>query len=79
MDSWFNDDMEEALLLLSLEEIWDENAFPQLWERLKLRRRKKKKAENEEEVAEQYNVSVYQVLPYPPHTRNVKDFFIVKD
>jgi hypothetical protein len=79
MDSWFPDSMEESLLLLSLENIEDENVFQQLWKRLKLLRRRKKKAENEEDDAEQYNVSVYQILPYPPHTRNIKDFFIQKD
>jgi len=32
--------------------------------------------EDEEYTEEDYNVSVYQVLPYPPNTKDVKDFFI---
>jgi hypothetical protein len=32
--------------------------------------------ESEEDAAEDYNVSVYKILPYPPNTKNVKDSFI---
>ncbi len=32
--------------------------------------------ESEEDTAESYNVAVYKVLPYPPNTKHVKDFFI---
>jgi hypothetical protein len=33
--------------------------------------------EDTEEYSEQdYNVCVYQILPYPPNTKEPKDFFI---
>jgi hypothetical protein len=32
--------------------------------------------EEEEDTDENYNVSVYQILPYPPNTKDVKDSFI---
>jgi hypothetical protein len=76
MDPWYNDDMQEALMVLSLEKAGDEDVFQQMWRRLKLLRRKKIRDESEEDAGEYYNVSVYRILPYPPSTKNVKDFFI---
>jgi hypothetical protein len=35
--------------------------------------------DQEEEVEEYYNVSVYQMLPYPPNTKDVKDFFVQRN
>ncbi len=32
--------------------------------------------ETEEYSEEDYNVCVYQILPYPPHTKDHKEFFI---
>jgi len=32
--------------------------------------------DTEEEEEESYNVSVYRVLPYPPNTKDAKDFFV---
>jgi hypothetical protein len=32
--------------------------------------------EEEEDTDENYNVCVYQILPYPPNTKDVKDSFI---
>jgi len=32
----------------------------------------------EEQKKQDYNVAVYRVLPYPPGTKDVKDFFIDK-
>jgi hypothetical protein len=29
-----------------------------------------------EQEKEEYNIAVYRVLPYPPYTKDVKDFFI---
>jgi hypothetical protein len=34
--------------------------------------------EEEEEMKQYYNVAVYKVLPYPPQTKDVKDFFMQK-
>ncbi len=41
--------------------------------------KRKKSKEEEEEIQEYYNVSVYRVLPYPPNTKDEKDFFIQKN
>jgi len=38
----------------------------------------KKSEEEEEELVEYYNVGVYRILPYPPNTKETKDFFIQK-
>jgi len=40
---------------------------------------RKKRKDQEEEIQEYYNVSVYRVLPYPPNTKDVKDFFVQKN
>jgi len=40
---------------------------------------KKKRNDQEEEIQEYYNVSVYRVLPYPPNTKDEKDFFVQKN
>ncbi|MCX6671630.1 MAG: hypothetical protein NTX92_06900 [Euryarchaeota archaeon] len=32
--------------------------------------------DTEEYSEEDYNICVYQMLPYPPHTKDVKDSFI---
>ena len=32
----------------------------------------------EEEMKQYYNVAVYKVLPYPSHTKDVKEFFMQK-
>lgn len=34
--------------------------------------------EEEDELGEAYNVYVYKVLPYPPNTKEVNDFFVQK-
>jgi hypothetical protein len=49
--------------------LFDEHAS--LW-------KKKKKKMDDDEIESYYNVSVYQVLPYPPNTKDSKDFFIQK-
>ena len=40
---------------------------------------RKKKKDQEEEIQEYYNVSVYRMLPYPPNTKDVKDFFVQRN
>jgi hypothetical protein len=35
--------------------------------------------DQEEEIEEYYNVTVYRVLPYPPNTKDVKDFFVQRN
>ena len=35
--------------------------------------------DQEEEIEEYYNVYVYQVLPYPPNTKDAKDFFVQRN
>jgi hypothetical protein len=52
-------------------------AMERLGDPLNFLKRKKKKDE-EQEVEQYYNVSVYRMLPYPPHTKDEKDFFIQK-
>lgn len=51
-------------LLINFVRLFDEH--PSLW---------KKKKMDEDEIESYYNVSVYRVLPYPPNTKDVKDFF----
>jgi len=41
--------------------------------------KRKKRKEEEEEMEQYYNVSVYRVLPYPPHTKDEKDFFVQRN
>lgn len=41
--------------------------------------KRKKIIDQEEEMEEYYNVSVYRVLPYPPNTKDVKDFFVQRN
>ena len=38
-------------------------------------RKKKKKVEKEDEEC-YYNINIYKILPYPPNTKDVKEFFI---
>jgi len=38
--------------------------------------KKKKKKIDEEELEAYYNVAVYQVLPYPPKTKDVNDSYV---
>jgi len=45
-------------------------------EQIKWLKKKKKSIDEEEEIQSHYNVSVYQVLPYPPNTKDAKDFFV---
>lgn len=33
----------------------------------------------DDETEENYNVSVHRMLPYPPNTKDVKDFFIQRN
>jgi hypothetical protein len=33
----------------------------------------------EKQSQQDYNVAVYRILPYPPFTKDMKDFFIQKD
>jgi hypothetical protein len=40
---------------------------------------RKKITDEEEEIEEQYNVGVYRELPYPPNTKDKKDFFVQKN
>jgi AAA15 family ATPase/GTPase len=37
---------------------------------------RKKKKNIDEEIGYYYNVSTYRILPYPPNTKDIKDFFI---
>jgi hypothetical protein len=41
--------------------------------------KRKKSKDQEEEIQEYYNVSVYRILPYPPNTKDEKDFFVQKN
>jgi hypothetical protein len=41
--------------------------------------KRKKKKDQEEEIQEYYNVTVYRILPYPPNTKDVKDFFVQRN
>jgi hypothetical protein len=43
---------------------------------LKRLKGKKSEEEEEEQLEEYYNVCVYRMLPYPPNTKEVKDFFV---
>ena len=80
MDDWFSTSEEEIG-----ETFFDENESEDdsllvnmmrlFGEQLKWRK-KKKTIDQEEEIGYYYNVSVYQVLPYPPNTKEVKDFFV---
>jgi hypothetical protein len=80
MDDWFSTREEEIG-----ETFFDENESEDdsllvnmmrlFGEQLKWRK-KKKTINQEEELGYYYNVSVYQVLPYPPNTKDVKDFFV---
>ena len=40
------------------------------------KRKKKKKGENDEEIGYYYNVGIYQILPYPPGTKDVRSSFV---
>ena len=40
---------------------------------------RKKRKDQEEEIQEYYKVSVYRMLPYPPNTKDVKDFFVQRN
>jgi hypothetical protein len=42
-------------------------------------RKKKKSIDQEEEMGYYYNVSVYRVLPYPPNSKDVQDFFVQRN
>jgi len=53
-------------------------AMERLGDPLNFLKRKKRKDE-EEEIQEYYNVCVYRVLPYPPHTKDEKDFFVQRN
>jgi hypothetical protein len=35
--------------------------------------------EDEEKDEESYNIGVYRVLPYPPNTKDAKDFFVQRN
>jgi hypothetical protein len=39
----------------------------------------KTEGNDDDETEENYNVSVYRMLPYPPNTKDVKDFFIQRN
>ncbi len=54
----------------------NEPFYKSLFKTMKLLYGKSLFDEDEEEEEEDYNVSVYQVLPYPPNTKDPKDFFI---
>jgi hypothetical protein len=63
------------------EEAWNKYSMifqmmEQLETSLKLLKRKKSKEEEEEQLEEYYNVCVYRILPYPPNTKQTKDFFV---
>lgn len=62
--TFFNKNEKEDSLLANLERLFLE--FP----------KKKKKKSYEDELESLYNVAVYQVLPYPPNTKDVKDSFV---
>ena len=32
--------------------------------------------DSQEQIKQEYNIAVYRILPFPPGTKNVKDFFI---
>ncbi|MCX6664038.1 MAG: hypothetical protein NTZ75_07305 [Euryarchaeota archaeon] len=81
----------EDWLLMSEEDVWEhffyENEseddsllanFMRLF-REQSKWRKKKSIDEEEEIKSYYNVSVYRVLPYPPHTKDEKDFFVQRN
>ena len=52
------------------------NCIRLLDEQIKWLKKKKKNINEEEEIQSSYNVSVYRVLPYPPNTKDTKDFFV---
>jgi hypothetical protein len=53
-------------LFIKFLQLFDEQGTP----------RKKKKRSDEEDIGSYYNVGVYRVLPYPPNTKDAKDFFV---
>ena len=83
MEDWLMMDAEESSKT-SDEEIWwkDFSSILKIMElfddEIGLVKRKKRK-DQEEEEEQYYNVSVYRVLPYPPHTKDVKDFFVQRN
>jgi hypothetical protein len=54
----------------------NEPYFKTLFKTLQFLYGQKNLAEEEEDTDENYNVCVYQILPYPPNTKDVKDSFI---
>ncbi|MBN1860005.1 MAG: hypothetical protein JW840_00935 [Candidatus Thermoplasmatota archaeon] len=58
----------------------DESLFPyfvRLFSEESKWRKKKKKSDADVEES-YYNISVYKILPYPPNTKDPKEFFIQK-
>jgi len=75
MDEWLMVGHEDPFALLKeyIEE--GDPSFVGVWQ---LSKRLKKKKMNLEEEMEYYNIDVYKMLPYPPHTKELKDFFILR-
>ena len=54
----------------------NEPYFKTLFKTLQFLSGQKNLDEEEEDTDENYNVCVYQILPYPPNTKDIKDSFI---
>jgi hypothetical protein len=83
-ENWFMMDAEEPSKNCDEEDEKEEKRYFRIFKTMEhcgdaIRLRKKKMKDEEEDIEEQYNVSVYQVLPYPPNTKDVKDFFVQRN
>lgn len=56
------------------QDFWDNQL--DIFEMLVKKRKKKKKRIEDEEMSSYYNVVIYQMLPYPPGTRDIKDSYV---
>jgi hypothetical protein len=69
------------MIMEKVDERETEEFFKRLSKTMKLFRPKlflDEEEDTEEYSEENYNICVYQILPYPPNTKDPKDFFIQK-
>jgi hypothetical protein len=80
MDDWLTNDEQELWETFFEDSQLEEDTllanFLKLFGKQITWRRKKKSIDEEEEIGSYYNVCVYRVLPYPPNTKDTKDFFV---
>jgi hypothetical protein len=78
MDDWLTLDQDEPLETFIVENESGDNSllvhFLKLFDK-RIKQKKKKISDQGEEMISHYNVYVYRILPYPPDSKDVQDFF----